>query len=83
MTFKQKSGMWKSWLALLWIFLVLGRKKNDNNYNKESKAMEKHIKYILSIYVMAFFAHLAQKAESCSMKEDKQAIWFEESWDRA
>lgn len=35
------------------------KKKNYNNYNKESKAMQKHIQYIRRIYIMAFFAHLA------------------------
>lgn len=61
MAFNQKCDLWKSWLTLLWILLVLGRekKKNDNNYNKESKAMQKHIQYILRIYIMSFFAHLA------------------------
>lgn len=75
--------MWKSWLVLLWIlFSFVKEKKNDNSYNEESKAIQKHTQYILRIYYgFLCSSSIEEKAENCSKREDKQAIWYEEGWD--
>lgn len=81
--FNQKCGMWKNSFVLLWIlFSFMKEKKNDNSYNEESKAMQKHIQYILRIYYgFLCSSSTEENAESCSKKEEKQAIRYEEEWD--
>lgn len=81
--FNQKCGMWKNSFVLLWIlFSFVKEKRNDNSYNEESKAIQKHIQYILRIYYgFLCSSSTEENAEICSKREEKQAIRYEEEWD--
>lgn len=60
-------------------FNFVKEKKNDNSYNEESKAIQKHIQYILRIYDgFLCSSSTEENAESCSKREEKQAIRYEE-----
>lgn len=75
--------MWKSWLVLLWILLsFVKEKKNDNSYNEESKAIWKHIQYILRIYYgFLCSSSTEEKAESLKGKANKPYdIKRDETW---
>lgn len=62
-------------LASIIMNSFLKEKKNDNSYNEQSKAIQKHIQYIIRIYYgFLCSSNIEEKAESCSKREDKQAI---------